>query len=37
MDVFRIRFKHGFGLPGFAADSLLNSGNRLFLASGEMG
>lgn len=35
MDVFRIGFKHGFNVPSLSEHSLLNSGFRLFLASGE--
>lgn len=37
MDVFRIGLKHGFGLPGWDEHALLNSGFRMFLASGEQG
>ena len=35
MDVFRLGLKHGFNLPSFGEHSLLNSGFRMFLASGE--
>ena len=34
MDFFRIRWKHGFDVPSLSGKSLLNNGNRLFLASG---
>lgn len=34
MDFFRIRWKHGFDVPSMSGKSLLNNGNRLFLASG---
>eukprot|EP00887_Chlorella_sp_A99_P006636 scaffold3.g6636.t1 len=34
LDVFRIRWRRGFNLPSLPPRSLLNSGNRLFLASG---
>ena len=34
MDTFRIGLKHGFNIPSLPDHSLLNSGSRLFLASG---
>ncbi|KAL4420864.1 hypothetical protein ABPG77_002823 [Micractinium sp. CCAP 211/92] len=34
MDAFRIGLKHGFNISSLPEDSLLNSGSRLFLASG---
>ncbi|GAB4823238.1 hypothetical protein N2152v2_010284 [Parachlorella kessleri] len=36
MDVFRLGLKHGFNLPSFGEHSLLNSGFRMFLASGAI-
>jgi hypothetical protein len=36
MDSFRIGFKHGFRIASLPDHSLLNSGSRLFLASGAV-
>ena len=35
LDLFRITLRDGFGIKGRAADSVLNSGYRLYLVLGE--